>query len=266
MRSMSPLIIIPGYSNQTMPTKPREEIVQYARQIKAWCEELNIAISGTGVGNNFADSRVEKRALDLERVKFWIDIAAEMGAPVIRVFSGNVPRDIMHSDWDSIARDRIAPALRECAVYGAAKGVKIGLQNHGDMTATAGQTIQLIRWTDHPNIGVVNDTGYFRKFRSPNGLGYDWYSDIRAVLPYTTNFQVKMKPAGQETAVLMDLNRLFTEIRNSSYRGYIPIELLWVPRDPGHPSTLPTPPYEQITQFLADMRTAMEFTKTNPSC
>ncbi|MFD0677855.1 MULTISPECIES: TIM barrel protein [unclassified Paenibacillus] len=252
---------IPGYSNQTMPTKPHEEILQYAWKIKAFCKELDIEISGTGVGNNFADPRDEKRALDLERVKYWIDIAAEMGAPVIRLFSGNVPRDIMDSDWETIARDRIAPALRECTEYAAARGVKVGLQNHGDMTATAGQIIQIIKWVNHPNIGIINDTGYFRKFRSHNGLGYDWYSDIRAVLPYTNNFQLKTKPAGQETDSFVDLTRLFTDIRNSSYRGYVPIELLWRPGDPGHPNDLAEPPYEEIKQFLAKVKAAIHDTQ-----
>jgi hypothetical protein len=252
---------IPGYSANAIPTKPREEIIQYAREIKRLCDQLHIEISGTGIGNNFAEPRDDKRLLDIERSKFWIDIAAEMGAPVIRLFSGNIPRDIIHSDWETIARDRIAPALKECAVYGASKGVKVGLQNHGDMTSTAGQTIQILKWVDHPNIGIINDTGYFRKFRSHTGLDYDWYSDIKAVLPYTTNFQLKKKPAGVETNTSVDLNRLFTDIRSSSYRGYIPIELLWRPGDPGHPNDMDSPPYEEIIEFFGRVRAAMEDTK-----
>jgi sugar phosphate isomerase/epimerase len=235
--------------------------MQYARNIRAYCEQLGIEISGTGVQNDFADPNDARRALDLQRIKYWIDVAAVMGAPVIRVFSGLVPRDILRLGWEAIARDRIAPALRECAEYGATKGVKIGLQNHGDMTATADQIIRIIQWVDHPNIGIVNDTGYFRKFRAPTGIGYDWYADIEAVLPYTVNFQVKKKPAGQETDIPIDLEKLFTAIRYSSYRGYIPVELLWYPGDPGHPRNLPEPPYEEIRDFLSKVRAAAESTK-----
>lgn len=255
---------IPGYDNNSMPTKSDEEIYDFVRKLKALCKELGLEISGTGVQNNFADPNAEIRALDVERIKYWIDVAAEMGAPVMRVFSGDVPRDIMNHGWEEIARDRIAPPLREIAEYGATKGVKIGLQNHGDMTATAGQTIQILKWVNHPNIGIINDTGYFRNFLSTNyGHDYNWYRDIRASLPYSNNFQVKKKTAGQETNVWLDFDRLFTDIRNSDYRGYIPVELLWVPGDEGHPSTLDSPPYEEIQGFLNKVKASLERTKTS---
>jgi sugar phosphate isomerase/epimerase len=254
---------IPGYENRSMPTKPDEEILQYAREIRALCDELGIEISGTGVQNDFAVPDDEKRTLDVERVKYWIDIAAEMGAPVIRVFSGNIPRDINRLGWETIARERIVPALRELAEYGAAKGVKVGLQNHGDMTSTADQIIRIVKWVDHPNLGIVNDTGYFRNFGSDTGMGYDWYADIEAALPYSNNIQVKKKPAGQETDTPIDLEKLFTAVRYSDYRGYITIELLWKAGDPGYPKDLPEPPYEEIREFLAKVKTALEYTKTN---
>ncbi len=255
---------IPGFDFYTMPTKPREEIMRYARDIRALTEELGIPISGTGASNDFADPSDERRALDMERLKFWIDAAAEMGAPVMRVFSGVVPADIDQLGWETVARTRIVPAIRELAAYGAARGVKIGLQNHGDMTATADQTIQILRWVDDPNVGIVDDTGYFRPFRSETGQDYNWYADIAKVLPYTSNFQLKKKPAGAETEGLMDLDRVFTDIRLSGYRGYIPMELLWVKGEPGYPRDLPEPPYDQIERFLALVKSAMDRTKASP--
>ncbi|GAA2107008.1 sugar phosphate isomerase/epimerase [Actinomadura alba] len=255
---------IPGYDNNTMPTKPRDEIMQYAREIKELCRELGLEISGTGAQNDFADPDDAVRALDVERLKFWIDVAAEMGAPVMRVFSGVVPNDIDQLGWETIARNRIVPPLRELADYGAARGVRIGLQNHGDMTATADQTIQILRWVDSPNIGIIDDTGYFRPFRSTTGLGYDWYRDIAKVLPYSNNFQVKKKPAGAENDVLMDLDRLFTDVRLSAYRGYIPLELLWTKDEPTNPKGLTEPPYDQISEFLGKARASLARTKTEP--
>ncbi|MCW3844885.1 sugar phosphate isomerase/epimerase [Micromonospora yasonensis] len=255
---------IPGYDNNTMPTLPREEVMQYARQVRSLCQELGLAISGTGAQNDFAEPDDALRALDVERLKFWIDVAAEMGAPVMRVFSGVVPADIDQLGWEAIARDRVAPPLRLLADYAAARGVQLGLQNHGDMTATAEQTIQILRWIGRPNVGIIDDTGYFRPFQSATGLGYDWYADIAAVLPYTNNFQVKKKPAGAETDVLMDLDRLFTDVRFSSYRGYLPLEVLWHKDEPTNPKQLSAPPYDQITDFLTRVRGALARTKAQP--
>lgn len=253
---------LPGYERFKMPSKSDEEIFGYARKVKNLCDELGIIISGTGVKNDFAVPSQESRALDVEHVKYWIDVAAVMGAPVMRVFSGLVPEDIESSDWETIARDRIVPALRECASYGAQKGVKIGVQNHGDMMATADQVIRILKWVDHPNLGVVNDTGYFRPFQSSNGVGYDWYDDIEAILPYTVNFQIKRKPAGYYTDTLMDLEQLFIRIRRIPYRGYLPFEMIWENEEAEHPRNLSEPPYKQISDFLALVKSAAEITKS----
>ncbi|GAB3356616.1 sugar phosphate isomerase/epimerase family protein [Micromonospora halotolerans] len=255
---------IPGFDFYEMPTKPRDEIMDYARQIRSLCEELDIDISGTGASNDFASADPARRALDLERVKFWIDVAAEMGAPVMRVFSGVVPEDIDQLGWAGVAQQRVVPALQELADYGAARGVDLGLQNHGDMTATAEQTIQIMQWVNRPNIGIIDDTGYFRPFGSATGLDYDWYGDIAKVLPHTNNFQLKKKPAGAETDELMDLERVFTDLRLSSYRGYVPLELLWVKGEPGYPRDLDEPPFAQIEEFFAQVKDAMHATQDPP--
>jgi hypothetical protein len=257
---------IPGYSNTTMPTLPTAQIVQYAQSINALSQQLGLPISGTGVLDNFANPDPAAVALDVQRVEFWINIAAIMGAPIMRVFSGPVPTDINQLGWATIAQTRIVPALQQVTAYAATKGVKIGLQNHGDMTATATQTIQIAKWVNNSNIGLIDDTGYFEPFQATSAAGYPWYTDIAAVLPYSDSIYVKMKPAGENsTGPLMDFNRLFTDVRMSSYRGYIPLELLWAKTDPNNPKNLSTPPYSQVATFLATVKAALAATQTPPN-
>lgn len=254
---------IPGYSNTAMPTRPEEEILDYARQIRRLCDELGLEISGTGLQNNFADPNELRRRTDVERIKFWIKVAAEMGAPVIRIFAGPPPADIRREGWEKIARDRMAPLIREVAQYAAENypQVRIGLQNHGCMLATANQVIRMLGWVDCDNVGIINDTGFYRDFMSTDATHYDWYRDIALVLPYSNNFQIKKKPAGAETQELMDLTRLLRDIRKSPYRGYLPVELLWVSRDEGYPGKLKTPPYEETLRFLHKLKQVIEQTK-----
>ncbi|MCS7460967.1 sugar phosphate isomerase/epimerase [Paenibacillus doosanensis] len=252
---------IPGYENLAMPSRPDKDIYGYAESIRSLCEELGVEISGTGVKNDFADPDAARRALDVKRIKYWIDVAAAMGAPVMRVFNGEIPQDMLSTDWDTVARERIVPALIECADYGAAKGVRIGMQNHGDITSTADQVIRILEWADHPNLGVVNDTGCYKTFGAATGDSYDWYDDIEAVLPYTYNFQIKRLPGGLNTETLTDLDELFTRIRYSGYRGYLPLETIWSGADPQHPSKLAAPPYEQVRDFFNEIQAAMIRTK-----
>jgi hypothetical protein len=256
---------LPGYDNTTMPTVPKAQILAAADEIKALTRQLGLGISGTGIFDDFADPDASRVALDVQRAEFWIDIAAEMGAPELRVFSGSVPADIDKLGWAKIAQTRIVPALRQVADYGAAKGVRIGLQNHGDMTATAAQTIQIAQWVASPNFDLIDDTGYFRPFQATTGANYPWYSDIAAVLPYSGNAYVKLKPAGEDSAApLMDFKKLFTSVRASGYQGYLPLERLWDKTDPDNPKTQKTPPYSEISAFLAQVRTALDQTKTPP--
>ncbi len=258
---------IPGYSNTAMPTEEQQkEILAFAKRIKEYSDELGIAISGTGIQNNFADPNQKRRDLDIERTKFYIQVAAEMGAPVIRVFAGPPPADILRSGWEAITKDRMTPAIQEIADFAQENypSVEIGVQGHGDMLATANQVLQLLEWVDRGNVGIVNDTGYYRDFMSLDARGYDWYTDIALILPYSNNFQVKKKPGGAETTELMDLERIFRDMRSSSYGrngGYVPVELLWNPGDEGYPGDLAEPPFEETLAFLAKMKAAMESTK-----
>jgi LPXTG-motif cell wall-anchored protein len=258
---------IPGYSNTAMPTEEQQkEILAFAKRIKEYSDELGIAISGTGIQNNFADPNQKRRELDIERTKFYIQVAAEMGAPVIRVFAGPPPADILRSGWEAITKDRMTPAIQEIADFAQENypSVEIGVQGHGDMLATANQVLQLLEWVDRGNVGIVNDTGYYRDFMSLDARGYDWYTDIALILPYSNNFQVKKKPGGAETTELMDLERIFRDMRSSSYGRngeYVPVELLWNPGDEGYPGDLAEPPYEETLAFLAKMKAAMESTK-----
>jgi hypothetical protein len=262
-----PMYYVPGYSETTMPTASTASIKAYVDQIKATAAAVGLPITGTGIGNDFANPDPAARALDVQRAHFWIDMAAEMGAPVFRVFSGVVPSDLNTAGgWSGVAQSRIVPALQDIAAYGASKGVKIALQNHGDMTATADQTIQIMQRVNNPNLVLLDDTGYFRPFLAATGANYDWYGDIDKVLPYSGDFQAKLKPAGADSSgPLMNFNELFTGVRESPYRSYINLERLWYKTDPDNPKSQSTPPYTEVSQFLAQVRTALAATKSGPA-
>jgi hypothetical protein len=115
--------------------------------------------------------------------------------------------------------------------------VKIAVHNHGDIISTANQTLYMHYLINRPNVGLINDTGYFHEFDVMDTSQYPWYEDVKKVLPATFNFQLKKKPAGAGTrAGWIDLEWLFRDIRSSSYAtrkdSYgapvtVPIEMLW---------------------------------------
>src|SRR5437016_10159376 len=71
---------------------PPDVTTDYLNRLKLHAFTLGLDISGTAVGNNFCVPPGPKRDKEIELVRLWIDRAAELDAPVIRILAGNVPR------------------------------------------------------------------------------------------------------------------------------------------------------------------------------
>jgi sugar phosphate isomerase/epimerase len=224
-----------GYFFPGHPEPPTDE---YINSFKRRAFELGLGISGTGVRNNFATPDKAVRAADVAHVKRWVEVAAKLGAPVLRVFAGAEPEG---QKWEDVAK-WMADDLRECTNYGKKFGVLIGVQNHGDFLKTGDQVLKIVNMVDSDWFGVIVDTGSFKT--------EDPYVDIAKVMPYAVNFQVKESVFGRDSMVRTDLARLVKIIREGGYRGYLPIETL----------ALPNRPYdarELVPKFLAEVRTAL---------
>ena len=135
--------------------------------VKRECLDRGLDIPCIAISNNFARP-AEDLAADVQRTKTWIERAALLGAPQVRVFSGKpFSEDDRAASWD-----RCADALRECAEFGAEVGVVVSLQNHNhNQIAPDGEDVlRLIRQVDHPNLGHVLDTGQYAG--SPGASGF----------------------------------------------------------------------------------------------
>ena len=200
-----------GYFFPGYPKPPSDE---YINEFKRRAFQLGVAITGTGVRNDFAQADKEKRAADVRHVKEWVEVAAKLGAPVLRVFAGKQPAG---HEWDEVAA-WMAADLKQCVEHGKKHGVLIGIQNHGDMLMTADETLKLLKMVDSDWCGVIVDTGYFLKG--------DPYKEIAAVAPFAVNWQVKQHIDSKGTPKATDLKRIVRIARESGYRGYLPIETL----------------------------------------
>ena len=233
-----------GYFFPTYPDVPKDD---YVNNLKRRAFELGLGISGTGVRNNFTTSEKDVRAKDIQHIKDWVEVASRMGAPVLRVFSDTQRRAMT---WKDVAKgytreqvqDWIVDALKECAEHGKKYGVIIGVQNHGDFLQTGQQLLSLISAVNSDWCGAIVDTGYFKTV--------DPYKDMAEVAPYAVNWQIKQSPFGETSPIQTDLVKLITIVRNSGYRGYLPIEIL-SPRDK------PIDPFKVVPEFLKQVRDAI---------
>ncbi len=217
----------PGY-----PEVPSDEYLYHIKQ-KAFL--LGLEISGTGVRNDFTDPDQAKRKASVELVKNWIVAAEKLGAPVIRVFSGT-------ADTKGLAREKVVDYMvadfKECAEFGKAHGVVVAIQNHNDFIKTADQTIEVIKRVNSDWFGLILDIGSYRT---------DPYSEIAQTIPYAVNWQLKENLFINGMEQKTDVDRLMKIIKESGYRGYLPIETL----GEGDPKV-------KVPQFLNEVREAMK--------
>jgi sugar phosphate isomerase/epimerase len=197
---------------------PPDVTFDYLNRLKLHAFSLGLDISGTAVGNNFCLPPGAKRDEQITLVQRWIDRAAELDAPVIRIFAGNVSKGTSEEQAVAWAIEGINAVLP----YAAKKGIVLALENHGGITSTPEQIMKLVNAIDSPNFGVNLDTGNFH--------GSDPYAEIAQLAPYAMNVQVKTeikrggsRPNGGRVEEA-DLSRIVGILREARYSGYVVLE------------------------------------------
>ncbi|QJW90925.1 sugar phosphate isomerase/epimerase [Spirosoma taeanense] len=220
------------------PNYPAVPDDRYVYEIKRKAFRLGLDISGTGVRNDFTLPDAGRRKAEVELVRKWTDVAARLGAPVVRVFAG-LGKELSPSQPRAEVTSWMMDAIRECAEYAGKQGVMIVFQNHADYVQTADQTLEIIRRVDSEWLGANLDIGSFK-------LG-DPYAQIAQVAPYAATWQIKENLFVDGREVPTDLGRIVQIVRASGYRGYLPIETL----GKGDPRQKVPVFYEKVKKALA---------------
>jgi sugar phosphate isomerase/epimerase len=191
---------------------PAKVTDDYLLNLKRHAFLRGVALSGTAVGNTFTHPPGAKRDTEIASVKEWVDHAAVMGAPHIRVFAGE-PQKTSKEE----AKKLCIEALEECGDYAGKKGIVLGIENHGGIIGNAADLLEIMRAVKSPWCGVNLDSGNFRTD--------DPYRDFAACAPYAVNVQWKAEvfPAGGQKQPA-DLKRIVKILRDANYQGYMALE------------------------------------------
>ncbi len=232
-----------GYFFPTYPDVPSDA---YLLKFKNRAAELGIAISGTGIRNNFASPDSLVRAEGVALAKNWIVAASKIGAPVLRVFAGAIPAGY-EDNWEVPAQWMI-DCYKELIPMAKQYGVKIGIQNHGEMLQTAAQCIYVLDAVDSEWVGLIVDTGNFKT--------EDPYEDIKKVIPYAINWQVKESVFGMGSEVRTDFVKLVSIIKAGGYNGYLPVETLLI-------RGVPYDPFKLVPEMMDELQSAIDSVYSN---
>jgi sugar phosphate isomerase/epimerase len=206
-----------GYYFPGYPHVPGDD---YINAFKRKAFYLGLEISGTGIRTDFASPDAGKRATDIELTRAWIGVAAKLGSPNLRIFTGK-------SEYEGYTREQVfdwmAGDIRACCAIGKEHGVVVALQNHNEFLKTADDVDELFGRVDSEWLGLNLDIGSYRV--------NDPYREIEQNAERAVTWQIKENVWIDGVQTPTDFVRLAGIIRQSAYRGYLPLETLG-PGDP----------------------------------
>jgi sugar phosphate isomerase/epimerase len=185
----------------------------YVAGLKRHCHLLGLDVSTTPIRNTFTHPAGPEREKEIAHVKRWLDVAADLGSPAIRIFAG----DAQKGQTEALARRHCVECIEACADHAARRGVFLALENHGGIVAEPEALLEIVHAVRSDWFGVNLDTGNFH--------GVDPYADLARCVPFAVTAQVKVEiqPKGGPKREA-DFARLVGMFRDAGYRGYVTLE------------------------------------------
>jgi sugar phosphate isomerase/epimerase len=199
----------------TEPTSyyiPHPVSAEHLRGLRKRAFLLGLTVSGTAIGNTFTHPPGPEREKEIAHVKAWIDHAVDMGAPVIRIFAGEVQKGTTEEQ----ARKWCIDAIQRCCQYAGQRGVILALENHGGIVTTAEQLLSIVREVKSEWFGVNWDSGNFRSV--------DPYAELALAAPYAVTVQIKTQVGSPQGPKEADLPRVIGILKEAGYRGFVALE------------------------------------------
>jgi sugar phosphate isomerase/epimerase len=189
---------------------------------------LRIMVDGEGVLGDLNDT-VRLKAVDNHHK--WIDAAATLGCPMIRV---NVEGD---GDKDAVAKAAV-DSLGRLIEYGRKQNIDVIVENHVGISCNGAWLANVMKQVNSPHCGTLADFGNFcinRTKPETNDIAgymktkcleeYDRYKGIEELMPYAKGIHVKSHVFdAQGNDVETDYYRMFKIIKNSGFTGWASIE------------------------------------------
>ncbi len=214
---------------ETLDVTMTPEFTSELATTKRLFADHGIAFSGIATSARFAVVDADELSQNFDEARRNLALAAELEAPVLRVYGGRVPEG--HT-VDSIL-PTLVENLRKIGDEADTYGVTLALETHDDWTDSA-VFARLMREADHPRVRVLWDLHHpYRTNGEPAALTY------RNLSPYTVSTHVKdSKPTtdgGHQYVLLGDgdvpLKTMLDLLVAGGYRGYAILEWekRWIP-------------------------------------
>ena len=186
----------------------------YLQLLRRTAKSLGLTIAGVGVHNDFGRADETFRQSEMVKVKQWIEVAEQLGAPLVRVFAGYPEGGPAQSGarWPAMI-----DALSEVAAFAGHAGLRLGLENHnhGAFTPTAAEFLRVLHQVNSTSLVPLLDTGNY----------VDGWPSLEQTLGLAAHVHAKfwtVGPDGSDESV--DYARIVPGLRAAGYDGWVSFE------------------------------------------
>ena len=104
---------------------------------------------------SFVSPLAKERQANLDELRRYSDLAAELDAPYVRAFLGELPSGVIP---DSSIYENISNCLAMAADYADSVGVKVAIEPHDDFVRSS-TIVPILNQVQHPSLRVIWDIG-----------------------------------------------------------------------------------------------------------
>ncbi len=193
--------------------------------IKAGLEATGLEISGVSMSNNFNQTDAEELRKQVDTVKAWLPVAAEVGSPVSRIFGGHI-RDRSNPAEITEALDRIIPAIEDVLREAEKHGIVLALENHGGLPCTGAEQVQVIEKLNSPYLRATIDVGNYMQVGQEGHEGTAVAAKYASYVHFKDN---KKNDDGSHSACTVgkgdvDHLRCLQLLNEAGFNGYVALE------------------------------------------
>jgi L-ribulose-5-phosphate 3-epimerase len=203
----------------------------YVNKLKQLAFKRGLSIPMLSIHQDFVSPKAEDRRKDIEHTIRCIDLAAQLGAPAIRLNSGRWNTIASFDDLMKVKGDEppiqgytnenalawVVESIRACLPHAEKMGVALALENHWGLTTDVDMLLRIWKTVNSPWLVINADTGNF-----PGNP----YEGITKLAPHAAIVQAKTYYGGGEWYTLdLDYKKIAAILRSAGFRGWVSLEM-----------------------------------------
>jgi sugar phosphate isomerase/epimerase len=208
-----------------------DESPAYVNGLKKAAFRNGLAVPMLSIHQDFVQPDPAERRKHVDHTKHCIDLAAQLGAPCVRLNSGRWKTIASFDDLMKVKGDEpplpghtqdeafqwCIESIEACLPTAEKAGVMLALENHWGLTTRPENLLRIYNAVRSPWLGINLDTGNF-----PG----DPYAGLEQLAPHAVIVQAKTYYGGGEWYTLdLDYKRIAGILRKAGYQGWVSLEM-----------------------------------------